>query len=170
MATIGHKGALGVQPSYWRQHLQALITCLICLATPGHQKCSCNRERVQSWPWCPASQWHPCVKQQFDALWVQRIVTDPHSPLLGWSASRGYLRREVKFWQFLHTIQPSLLIILSPRSFLRSAFFLDPSHCRTVSSSGILFLSCCPIGDMHFYQDSPSSNLLFLFQPLVTFQ
>ena len=59
VATTGHKGALGLLPSYWRQCLQALITCLISLAIPGHQKHSCNRERVWSWPWCPASQWHP---------------------------------------------------------------------------------------------------------------
>ena len=59
VATIGHKGALGMPPSYWRQHVQALITCLIYLAIPSHQKCSCNKDSVWSWPWCPASQWHP---------------------------------------------------------------------------------------------------------------
>ena len=38
VATVGHKGALGKPPTYWRQHVQALIVCLICLAIPGHQK------------------------------------------------------------------------------------------------------------------------------------
>ena len=56
VATIGHKGALGVLLSYWRQCFQALITCLISLAISGHQKCSCNKDSVWSWPLCPASQ------------------------------------------------------------------------------------------------------------------
>ena len=57
VATIGHKGALeGDCPHFGGQHLQTLTTCLICLAIPGHQKHSCNRERVMvAWPWCPAS-------------------------------------------------------------------------------------------------------------------
>ena len=46
VATQGHKGALGVPPSNWRQCLQVLITCLICLAIPGHQKHSCNNDSV----------------------------------------------------------------------------------------------------------------------------
>ena len=42
----------------------------------------------------------------------------------------------MKFWWFLYT---SLLIIHSLRSVLRSAFFLEPNHCRTVSNSGSSF-------------------------------
>ena len=90
VATIEHKGALGVPPSYWRQHLQALITCLICLAIPGHQKHSCSRDRVQSQPWCPASQWHP-FRWQSGAFSAPQRVTDPHSPLLGWSTGKRCL-------------------------------------------------------------------------------
>ena len=56
VATMGHKGALGEPPSYWRQHMQALIDCLIWLAIPGHQKHSHSKDKVWSWPWCPASQ------------------------------------------------------------------------------------------------------------------
>ena len=33
----------------------ATSDCII----PSHQKHSCNRDRVLSWPWCPASLWHP---------------------------------------------------------------------------------------------------------------
>ena len=43
--------------------------------------------------------------------------------------------RVVKFWQFLCTIQPSSLEACSPRSVLRSVFFLDPNHCKTACSS-----------------------------------
>ena len=90
VATIGHKGALGEPPSYWRQCLQALITCLICLAIPGHQKCSCNKERVWSQPWCPASLWHP-LRAAVQCAFGPWRATNPHSPLLGWSIGRGCL-------------------------------------------------------------------------------
>ena len=86
--TIGHKGALGMPPSYWRQHLQALITCFICLAIPGHQKHSCNKDNVWSWPWCPASWWHPFKAAVWCVLGTTK-VTYHHSPLLVWSAGRG---------------------------------------------------------------------------------
>ena len=56
VAMMGCKGALGKQPSYCRQCLQAVIDCHIQLAIPGHQKHSCSKDKVQSWPWCPASQ------------------------------------------------------------------------------------------------------------------
>ena len=90
VATMGHKGALGVLPSYWRQHLQPLITCLICLAIPGPQKHSCNRERYgHSLGALHLNDIH--LGQQFDAPWVLQIITVPHSLLLGWSRNRGYL-------------------------------------------------------------------------------
>ena len=90
VATMGHKGVLGVPPSYWRQCLQALITCLICLTIPGHQKCSCSRERVWSWPWCPASQGHPFRAAVWCDLGTMNNNRSSFSPL-GWSASRGHL-------------------------------------------------------------------------------
>ena len=37
VATVGHKGALGKPPLLWRQHVQALMDCLIWLTIPGHQ-------------------------------------------------------------------------------------------------------------------------------------
>ena len=76
--------------------------------------------------------------------------------------------RDMKFWQFLHTIQPSLLITHSPRSVLRSSFFLEPNHCRTVSNSGSS-LSFCPVGHMHFHQYSSGGYTYFLFQTLIVF-
>ena len=42
----------------------------------------------------------------------------------------------MKFWQFLHTIWPSSLEACSPRSVLRSIFFLASNQCNTASSLG----------------------------------
>ena len=96
VATIGHKGALGVPPSNWRQCLQALITCLICLAIPGHQKHSCNKDSVWSQPWCPTSH-DTHSRWQSGASSAPWRVTDPHSPLLAWSTGRGCLGGQ---WNF----------------------------------------------------------------------
>ena len=45
----------------------------------------------------------------------------------------------MKFWQFLQIIWPSLLEACSPRSVLRSVFFLASNHCKTASSLGSSF-------------------------------
>ena len=42
----------------------------------------------------------------------------------------------MKFWWFLHTIWPSSLEACSPRSVLRSVFFLASNQCNTASSTG----------------------------------
>ena len=67
------------------------------------------------------------------------LITDPHLLLWGWSTNRGYLGRMWSSGWFLHTIQPLSLIIHSPRSILRSAFFLDSNHHRTAFNSGSSF-------------------------------
>ena len=64
---MGCKGALGKPPSYWRQYVQALIDCLTWLAIPGHQKHSCSKDKVWSWP----GVWHlddTHSEQQLDVL------------------------------------------------------------------------------------------------------
>ena len=58
VAMIGCRGALDKLPSCSKQHAQVLMDCCIWLVIPSHQKHSCNRDRVQSWPWCSASLWH----------------------------------------------------------------------------------------------------------------
>ena len=90
VATIGHKGALGVPPSYWRKYLQALIMCLICLAIPGYQKHSCNKDSVWSWPWCPTSWWHPFKVAVQCTIGTTKSNRSSFSPW-AWSTDRGHL-------------------------------------------------------------------------------
>ena len=58
VATIGCMRTLGKLPSCCKQHKQYLMDCCIWLIIPGHQKCSHSNDKVQSWPWWPASLWH----------------------------------------------------------------------------------------------------------------
>ena len=88
VAMVGCKGALGMLPSCGRQHVQFLIACDIWMALPGHQRCSCSKNKVWSWPWCPASgdnhsEWHPDVP-----LGQQRVLNH-HSPPWVWCIGRG---------------------------------------------------------------------------------
>ena len=50
VAVMGCKGALGKMPSCCKQCVQVLMDCSICLVIPGHQKHSCNKDKVWSWP------------------------------------------------------------------------------------------------------------------------
>ena len=58
VAMIGCRGALDKPPSCCKLCMQVLMDCHIWLVIPSHQKHSCNRDRVQLQPWCPASLWH----------------------------------------------------------------------------------------------------------------
>ena len=136
-------------PSYWRQHLQALITCLICLAIPGHQKCSCSRERVWLQPWCPASQWHPFRAAVRCTLGTTKSNRSSFSPFGGGAQIEG-------------TSKGSEILVLSPHHLALLAHYTLPKECPQISfllrlqplqnciQLGVLLLSCYPIGDMHF--------------------
>ena len=150
VATIGHKGALGVLPSYWRQCLQASITCLICLAIPGHQKCSCNRERAWSWPWCPASQWHP-----FRAAVQCALGTMNNKQILILPFGSGAKIEDTSEESEVLVIPPHHLSLLAhytlPEKCPQISFLPRPQPLQNCIQLRILFLSSCPIGDMHFY-------------------
>ena len=59
VATIGCRSSLGKSPSCCKQCIQNLMDHCIWLIIPSHQKCSCSKDKVWSWPWWPASLWHP---------------------------------------------------------------------------------------------------------------
>ena len=59
VATMGHKGALGVLPLYWRQHLQALMIVASVWPFLATRNVLVTRNGYSPQPWCPASQWHP---------------------------------------------------------------------------------------------------------------
>ena len=49
------------------------------------------------------------------------------------------------------------------------SFLLGLQPSQNFIQLGVLFLSCCPMGDMHFYQDLSSSDLHYFLQLLVIF-
>ena len=77
----------------------------------------------------------------------------------------------MKFWQFLHTIQSSLLKVCSPRSVLRSVFFLDSNHCKTAYSSWSSFWAAtqsvtCLSTRTHLV--ATHTSFFFCWLPLIT--
>ena len=64
------------------------MACHNWLVIPSHQKHSCNRERVWSRPWYPASLWHPSGQQLDVPLGLQK-AEDFHSHPWAWSRGIG---------------------------------------------------------------------------------
>ena len=116
VATIGHKRALGVPPSNWRQCLQALITYLICLAILGHQKHSCNKDSVWSWSWCPASWWHPFKVAVWCVFGTMKSNRSTFSP----------------FWhgaQVEHALEDSEILVIPPDHLTLFTRSMLPEEC-----------------------------------------
>ena len=59
VSRIACRGAFTLVPPCWIPFSQLLIAFCICIAIPGHQNQSCNRDIICHRPWCPASLWHP---------------------------------------------------------------------------------------------------------------
>ena len=89
VATMGHKGAFGEPPSYWRQHVQALIDCFIWLTIPGHQNILVVRIGY-SHSLGVLHLYDTHSKWQSNVPLAPRRVVDPHSPLWAWSIDRGH--------------------------------------------------------------------------------
>ena len=110
------------------------MDCLIWLAIPGHQKCSCNRDRVWSWPWCPASLWHPFRAATQCTLGTMQSSKSLFFPLGTEHRYRAFWRI-IKFWQFCKISWPSSLEAWSPMSVFRSVFFLASNRSKTTLST-----------------------------------
>ena len=124
---MGHKGALGKPPSYWRQHVHALIVCLICLAIPGYQQCSCKKDQSNGHGLGVLHLNDTHLEQQSQcAFSTTKSSRSSFFPLGVECIDRGHFSRscEILTW-FLHTIHPSSLEMHAlTRIVLRSAFFL----------------------------------------------
>ena len=81
VAMMGWKGALGKLSSCCRQCVQVLMDCHLWLVIPGHQKHYSNRDKVWSWPWCPASRWHPFRAATLCAFGTMKSSKSSFSPL-----------------------------------------------------------------------------------------
>ena len=135
VATMGCKGALNKLPSCYRQCVQVLMDCCIWLVIPGHQKCSCNKDKIWSWPWCPTSWWHPFRVATCCTSGTMKSSKSSFLPL-GIEHRYKAFWWIVKFWQFLQTSQPSLLEACSPKSVFRSVFLWASNQFNTVFSTG----------------------------------
>ena len=137
-ATIRYKGTLGTSPLYCKQCAQDLIDCCICLAIPDHQKCSCRRDGIWSYPWWPTSQWHPFRVATQWSLGTTRSKRSSVSPL-GINCRYKAPLWTVKFCQFCKISQPSLLEVCSTRSVFEFVFFLPSASSTLHSMSGLSF-------------------------------
>ena len=107
----------------------------ICLAIPSHQKCSHNKDKVWSWPWWPASLWHPFKAATQWALGTTKSRRCSIPPL-GIECRYRAPWWIVKFCQFHKISRPSLLEAWSARSALKSVFFCAFSQSKTVLNIG----------------------------------
>ena len=111
------------------------MDCCIWVVIPGHQKCSCNKDKVWSQPWCPASWWHPfrvAIQCTFGTTKSSKSSFLP----LGIECRYKAFWWILTFWQFLKTSQPSSLEACSPKSVFRSVFFWASNQSNTVFSTG----------------------------------
>ena len=135
VATMGCKGALDKLPSCCKQNMQVLMDYCIWLVIPSHQKCSCNRDRVWSGPWCPASPWHPFRAVTWYAFGTMKSRRSSLLPL-GIKCRYRAFWWIVKFCQFCKISQPSSLEVCSPKSVFRSVFFWASNQSKTALSTG----------------------------------
>ena len=111
------------------------MDCHIWLVIPGHQKHSCNRDRVWSQPWCPASLWHPFRVATQCTSRTMKSRRSSFSPL-------GIEHRYRAFWwimkfcQCCRISQPSPLEACPPKSVFWSVFFWASNQSKTALSTG----------------------------------
>ena len=121
--------------------MQVLMDCCIWLVIPGNQKHSYNKDRVWSWPLCPASLWHPIRVVTWCAFGTMKSSRSSFSPL-------GIEHRYRAFWwimkfcRFCKISWPSSLEACSPKSIFRSVFFWASNQSKTVLSTGSSLLAC----------------------------
>ena len=144
--------------------MQALITCLICLAMSTRNILVKGIVYGHSLGVPHLDDTH--LNWQDSALSTPQRVTDPHSPLLASSADTGCLGGSKIL--AIPTIQPSSLEICSPRSVLRSVFFLASNHCKTASSSGSSFWAVAQLVTCISTRTHPAVTWYFLCFLLVT--
>ena len=132
MATIRCRGTLGKLPSCCKQCMQDLIDCCIWLVIPGHQKCSHSNDKVQLWPWWPASLWHLAT------WWVLGTMNSSRSLVLALGIECRYKAPQwiTKFCWFCKISQPSSLEVCSARSAFKSVFFCAFSQSKTALNIG----------------------------------
>ena len=111
------------------------MDCHIWLASPGHQKHSHNRDRVQSQPWWPASLWHPFRVVTQCAFGTRKSRRSSFLPL-GMECRYRAFWWIMKFCWFHKISWPSSLEAHYSISVFKSAVLCTSNHFKTVLSMG----------------------------------
>ena len=114
------------------------MDCLIWLVIPGHQKHSRNKDRVWSWPWCPASLRHPFRAATQCAFGTMKTRRSSFSPLDIECRYKAFWWI-VKFYRFGKISHPSSLKACSARSAFNSIFICTSNQSQTTLSTGSSF-------------------------------
>ena len=146
VATIGCRGTLGKLPLCCKQCEQDLMDCCIWLIIPGHQRHSHSNDKVQFWPWWPASLWHLFSVATQWAVGTTNSSRSSVSPL-GIEYRYKAPWWIIKFSQFCKISQPSSLEACSNRSAFKSVFFYAFSQSKTALNIWTLPLNFSPISD-----------------------
>ena len=166
VAMIGCRGALDKLPLCCKQCTQVLMDYCIWLVIPSHQKHSCNRDRVQSWPWYPISLWHPFRVVTQCTFGTTKSRRSSFSPL-GIECRYRAFWWIMKFCQFHKISWPSSLEACCPKSVFSSVFFGLPTS-QKCTQHWIFPLGFYPISHMHLDQHAPCSNTDLLLQVMDT--
>ena len=126
VAIMGCRGTLGKWPSCCKQCTQDLMDCCIWLIIPSYQKCSHSNDKVWSWPWWPASLWHPFRAVTEWALGTTNNIRSSVSPL-GIECRYKAPWWIAKLCQFHKISWPSSLEVCSTRSAFKSICLPGPS-------------------------------------------
>ena len=149
---IACKGAFTQPPSCWIYLSQLLIAFCICIAMPGHQNWSCNRDSVCHWPWCPASLWHPFMATSWlYELWGLQTTELLPSLFPGYGGDRGHPDRSMNFFLSLRMAMPSSVVVWSPRRCFRSCTLWEEIHSITILSMGSSHVHSYPVCYMQVY-------------------
>ena len=129
--TIGCRGALDNLPSCCRQHVQDYRDFCTQSVIPSHQRCSCQRDKVWSCPWWPASWWHPFRVATQCALGTAKSRRSSVLPL-GIECRYNTPWWITKFCQFCRISLPSSLEACSAKGIFRLVYFCAFSQSSTV--------------------------------------
>ena len=145
-------------------HAQDLMDCCIWLAMPGHQKHSCNKDRVWSHPWWPASLWHPFKVVTWWALGTMKSRKILSLTFGHWVQVQGSLD---ELWNSANSVRSAGLLhwrhVLPevPSNLSSSVPSASPTLCSTL---GPLSGHFSPISNVHLYKGMAHSDVYLLLK------
>ena len=143
------------------------MDCHIWLVSPSHQKCSYNRDRVWSRPWCPASLCHPFRVATWCTFGTTKSRRSSFLPLGIECRYRAFWWIE-KFCWFHKISWSSSLEACSPKSVFRSVVFWASYQSKTELSTGSSLWASAQSVMCIWTQHAPCSDTYLLPQVMVT--